>query len=165
MKSAVKVESMNYDEIPLNMDTKLQVQEKKGSFCIDALLRRDRDERDRAPSPVDTTSRSVSPTSSTRSRSPPISPGSEEIPPSHFVPRPGLLGHVYPSNGGFYGYPAHQQPPHHPQQSSAFHSLENGMKMQFQNHSYNQLQQMHIEFLATRMWPMGRLPDLAGKKY
>ncbi|XP_022912071.1 motor neuron and pancreas homeobox 1-like [Onthophagus taurus] len=140
-----------YQPKPLNMDTKIQDQN-KGSFCIDALLSRE----DRPTSPD--TSRSISPTS-TRSTSPPISPGSEEIPPNPFVPRPGLLNQIYPNSGAFYGYPQSQ--------GSAFHSIDGSMVQKVQlpvgHHNHNQLQQMQLEWLArtTGMF-YPRLPDLTG---
>lgn len=171
---------------PLNMDTKLiQHQENKGSFCIDALLSRgDGGSADNttirpSASPANTSSsRSISPTSTIRSRgSPPISPGSEEIIPHHqnnaFVPRPGLLNHVYPSGGGnFYGY-------HHQSQqtssaaaataaaSSAFHSLDGTMLQKVQipvnHHGHSQLHQMQLEWLARTGMFYPRLPDLTGR--
>ncbi|KAB0804181.1 hypothetical protein PPYR_01151 [Photinus pyralis] len=145
-------DSSYHQSKPLNMDTKLQ--ESKGSFCIDALLSRN-DDRPNTPD----TSRSISP-SSTRSRSPPISPGSEEIPPTSFVPRPGLLNHIYP-NGGLYGY----QSQHHVQ-SSAFHTLDGSMVQKLQipinHHSPSQLQQMQLEWLARTGMFYQRLPDLTG---
>lgn len=144
-----------YQTKPLNMDTKIQ--ENKGSFCIDALLSRT-DDRPNSPD----TSRSISP-SSTRSRSPPISPGSEEIPPTPFIPRPGLLNHIYP-NGGLYGYQAQQHV-----QSSAFHTLDGSMVQKIQipinHHSPSQLQQMQLEWLARTGMFYPRLPDLSGKLF
>ncbi|EFA06552.1 homeobox protein Hox-D4a [Tribolium castaneum] len=141
----------DYQAKPLNMDTKIQ--ENKGSFCIDALLSRG-DDRPTSPE----TSRSISPTS-TRSRSPPISPGSEEVPQTAFVPRPGLLNHIYPNGGNFYGYQA--QP-----QASAFHSLDGAMIQKVQlpvnHHNHNQLHQMQLEWLARTGMFYPRLPDLAG---
>lgn len=143
-----------YQSKPINMDTKIH--ENKRSFCIDALLSR-RDERPNSPD----TSRSISPTS-TRSRSPPISPGSEEIPPTPFIPRPGLLNHIYP-NGGLYGYQAQQHV-----QSSAFHTLDGSnpmiqkIQIPINHHNPSQLQQMQLEWLARGMF-YPRLPDLSGK--
>ncbi|XP_044264457.1 homeobox protein Hox-A4 [Tribolium madens] len=141
----------SYQSKPLNMDTKIQ--ENKGSFCIDALLSRS-DDRPTSPD----TSRSISPTS-TRSRSPPISPGSEEVPQTAFVPRPGLLNHIYPNSSNFYGYQA--QP-----QASAFHSLDGAMIQKVQlpvnHHNHNQLHQMQLEWLARTGMFYPRLPDLAG---
>lgn len=141
----------------INMETKIH--ENKGSFFIDALLSKD-DERPNSP---DNTSRSISPSSSTRSRSsPPISPGSEEIPPNNpFVPRPGLLSHIYPNSGTFYGYQA--QP-----QSSAFHHLDGSttamvQKVQLPVNHHGQLQQMHLEWFARTGMFYPRLPDLTGK--
>jgi hypothetical protein len=140
-----------YQSKPLNMDTKIQ--ENKGSFCIDALLSRT-DDRPTSPD----TSRSISP-SSTRSRSPPISPGSEEVPQTAFVPRPGLLNHIYPNGANFYGYQA--QP-----QASAFHSLDGAMIQKVQlpvnHHNHNQLHQMQLEWLARTGMFYPRLPDLTG---
>jgi hypothetical protein len=142
-----------YQSKPLNMDTKIQ--ENKGSFCIDALLSRT-DDRPTSPD----TSRSISP-SSTRSRSPPISPGSEEVPQTAaFVPRPGLLNHIYPNGANFYGYQA--QP-----QASAFHSLDGAMIQKVQlpvnHHNHNQLHQMQLEWLARTGMFYPRLPDLTGE--
>ncbi|XP_063905519.1 brain-specific homeobox protein homolog [Zophobas morio] len=141
----------SYQSKPLNMDTKIQ--ENKGSFCIDALLSRT-DDRPTSPD----TSRSISPTS-TRSRSPPISPGSEEVPQTAFVPRPGLLNHIYPNGGNFYGYQA--QP-----QASAFHSLDGAMIQKVQlpvnHHNHSQLHQMQLEWLARTGMFYPRLPDLTG---
>ncbi|XP_018328806.1 homeobox protein Hox-A4 [Agrilus planipennis] len=136
------------------LDTKLQ--ESKRSFCIDALLSR---ESENPNSPA--TSRSISPTS-TRDSSPPISPGCEEIPQASFVPKPGLLNHIYPSTGaGFYGYQGQGH-----LQSSAFHSLDNVMAQKMQlsvsHHSHSQLQQMQLEWLARTGMFYPRLPDLAG---
>lgn len=143
----------NYQPRALNMETKIQ--ENKGSFCIDALLSRN-DERPTTPD----TSRSISP-SSTRSRSPPISPGSEEVPQNPFVPRPGLLNHIYPSGGAFYGYQT-------PTQSSAFHSLDNAMvqkvQMPVNHHNHNQIHQMQLEWLARTGMFYPRLPDLTGRQ-
>lgn len=135
---------------PLNMDTKLH-ESSKGSFCIDALLSKS---EERANSPD--TSRSISPSSSVRS--PAISPGSEEV-PNPFVPRPGLLGQIYPGSGGFYGYPA--QP-----QSSAFHNFDGAMMHKVQlpvgHHGHSQLQQMQLEWFARTGMFYPRLPDLTG---
>ncbi|CAH0552124.1 unnamed protein product [Brassicogethes aeneus] len=141
---------LSYQMKPLNMDTKMQ--ENKNSFCIDALLSRE----DRATSPE--TSRSISPTS-TRSQSPPISPGSEEIPPSSFVPRPGLLNNLYNNERNFYNYQV--------QQGSAFHFNDGMMVQKFVNpvnlHNQGHLHQMQLDWLAARtgvIYP--RLPDLVG---
>lgn len=146
------IHHQEYQNKPLNMDTKIQ--ENKGSFCIDALLSRN-DERPASPD----TSRSISPTS-TRSRSPPISPGSEDIPATAFVPRPGLLSHIYPNGGGFYGYQG--QP-----QASAFHSLDATMvqkvHLPVSHHNQSQIHQMHLEWLARTGMFYPRLPDLAGE--
>lgn len=136
---------------PINMDTKLH-ENNKGSFCIDALLSKNEESPD--------TSRSISPTSSTRSRSsPPISPGSEEIPQNPFVPRPGLLSHIYPNSSTFYGYQT--QP-----QSSAFHNFDGTMVQKVQlpvnHHGHNQLQQMQLEWFARTGMFYPRLPDLTG---
>ncbi|KAF5306552.1 hypothetical protein FQA39_LY08874 [Lamprigera yunnana] len=139
-----------YQSKTLNIDTKIQ--ENKGSFCIDALLRPD----DRANSPD--TLRSISP-SSTRSRSSPISPGSEEIPPTTFIPRPGLLNHIYP-NTGLYSYQGQNHV-----QSSAFHTLDGSMVQKIEipiHHRTNQLQQMQLEWLARTGMFYQRLPDLTG---
>lgn len=135
---------------PINMDTKIH--ENKGSFCIDALLSKN---EDRPNSPD--TSRSISPTS-TRSRSPPISPGSEEIPQQPFIPRPGLLNHLYPNSGTFYGYQGQAQ-------GSAFHSFADGAMMQKvqMHHSHNQVHQMQMEWLARSGLFYPRIPDLTGK--
>lgn len=104
-------------------------------------------------------SRSISPTS-TRSRSPPISPGSEEIHQPPFVPRPGLLNHIYPNASGFYER-------HNQLQNSAFHSWDTTMmpKMQMpvNHHAPNQLQQMQWELLARTGMFYSRLPDLTGE--
>lgn len=146
-----------YQSKPLNMETKIQ--ENKGSFCIDALLSKN---EERPPTSPDNTSRSISPSSSTRSRSsPPISPGSEEIiPPNNsFIPRPGLLSHIYPNTGTFYGYQT--QP-----QSSAFHHLDGTtmvQKVQLPVNHHGQLQQMHLEWFARTGMFYPRLPDLTGK--
>ncbi|XP_060534226.1 motor neuron and pancreas homeobox protein 1 [Cylas formicarius] len=142
----------NYQNKPLNMDTKIQ--ENKGSFCIDALLSRG-DERPMSPE----TSRSISPTS-TRSRSPPISPGCEDVPSTTgFVPRPGLLNHIYPGGAGFYGYQG--QP-----QGSAFHSLDGTMvqkvHLPVNPHGQNHFQQMQLEWLARTGMFYPRLQDLTG---
>lgn len=143
----------DYQPKPLNMDTKIQ--ENKGSFCIDALLSRS---EDRPTSPD--TSRSISPTS-TRSRSPPISPGSEEIPPNPFVPRPGLLNHIYPNGGAFYGYPGQTQ-------GSAFHSIDGSMVQKVQlpinHHNHSQFHQMQLEWLARTGMFYQKFPDLTGKR-
>ncbi|CAG9813759.1 unnamed protein product [Phaedon cochleariae] len=138
---------------PLNMDTKIQ-QEGKPSFCIDSLL-----SRTEPHSPA--TSRSISP-GSTRSRSPPISPGSEDLPTTAFVPRPGLLNHIYPNGGGFYGYQGHHQG-----QGSAFHSLDaSGMVQKVHlpvgHHGQNHLHQMQLEWFARTGMFYPRLPDLSG---
>lgn len=135
---------------PLNMDTKIQ--ENKGSFCIDALLKNDERQTN---SPA--TSRSISPTS-TRSRSPrspPISPGSEEIPQNPFIPRPGLLNHIYPNSGSFYGYQGQSQ-------GSAFHSIDQRLQMPVNHHGHSQLHQMQLEWLARNGMFYPRLPDLTG---
>ncbi|KAI4467017.1 hypothetical protein MML48_2g00005244 [Holotrichia oblita] len=140
-----------YQPKPLNMDTKIQ--ENKGSFCIDALLSRN-EERPTSPD----TSRSISPTS-TRSRSPPISPGSEEVPPNPFVPRPGLLNHIYPNGGAFYGYPGQTQ-------GSAFHSIDGSMVQKVQlplnHHNHSQFHQMQLEWLARTGMFYQKFPDLTG---
>ncbi|GJQ82757.1 hypothetical protein Trydic_g19765 [Trypoxylus dichotomus] len=140
-----------YQPKPINMDTKIQ--ENKGSFCIDALLSRN-EERPTTPD----TSRSISP-SSTRSRSPPISPGSEEIPPNPFVPRPGLLNHIYPNGGAFYGYPGQTQ-------GSAFHSIDGSMVQKVQlplnHHNHSQFHQMQLEWLARTGMFYQKFPDLTG---
>lgn len=140
---------------PLNMDTKFQ--ESKGSFCIDALLSRNNNNNERPTSPE--TSRSITPTSS-RSRSPPISPGSEEIPQNSFVPRPGFLSHIYPNGASaFYGYQG--QP-----QGSAFHSIDGTMVQKVQvpvgHHNHSQIHQMQLEWLARTGMFYPRLPDLTG---
>ncbi|XP_030760193.1 motor neuron and pancreas homeobox protein 1-like [Sitophilus oryzae] len=144
-----------YDEIkPLNMDTKLQ--ESKRSFCIDALLSRtDSTTRSFSPEP----SRSTSPTSTIRSRSPPISPGSEEVngvQGTTFVPRPGLLNH--PGYHLNYGYHQPQQ-----QQSSAFHALDGGVmqKVHIPVNPHNQFHQIQMEWLARTGMFYPRLQDLA----
>ncbi|XP_072387705.1 homeobox protein Hox-A4-like [Diabrotica undecimpunctata] len=158
--------SPQYQTRSLDMSTKLQ--ENKPSFCIDALLSRSdallartdsiitRTDRDQVNSPE--TSRSISPTS-TRSRSPPISPGSEEVPQSTFVPRPGLLSHIYPNGGGFYGYQSQNQ-------SSAFHSLDGSMvqkvHMPVGHHNQNHIHQMQLEWFARTGMFYPRLPDLTG---
>lgn len=137
--------------------------ESKGSFYIDALLQK----RDEALSPVDT-SRSASPAST---GSPPISPGSEELPPDvtsvgGFVPRPGLLNHFYP-NPGFYGY-HHQQHPQQQQQqvaAAASHHFDalggNAGSKVFHLAAPQQLHQMQLEWLTRGMF-CPRLPDLTG---
>lgn len=135
-----------YQPKPLNIDTKMQ--ENKGSFCIDALLSRSDDR----PTSSDT-SQSISPTSS-RSSSPPISPGSEELPQTAFIPRPGLINQFYPNGGNFYRYQA--QP-----QVSAFHSLDGAMAQLPVNH-HNQIHQMHLEWLARTGMLYPRISDLTG---
>ncbi|XP_017786359.1 PREDICTED: motor neuron and pancreas homeobox protein 1-like [Nicrophorus vespilloides] len=155
----------SFQSKPLNMDTKMQ--ESKGSFCIDALLSRS---EERSPTSPDT-SRSISPTSSTRSRSPPISPGSEEVPPNHFVPRPGLLNHIYPNGataaGAAFAYGYHQATAGQSHQTSAFHSLDGNPMLQkvqvpTHHHNHNHLQQMQLEWLARTGMFYPRLPELAG---
>ncbi|KAL3287902.1 hypothetical protein HHI36_002360 [Cryptolaemus montrouzieri] len=142
-----------------SMETKIQ--ESKGSFCIDALLSKNNTERPLSPTD---TSRSVSPSTSTRSPSPPISPGSEEIPQNAgFIPRPGLLNHIYtaaaaPNSSSFYGYHHHQG---QPGTASAFHSLE-GQKVQVAA-PHTQLHQMQLEWLARTGMFYPRFPDLTGK--
>ncbi|KAK9884010.1 hypothetical protein WA026_004945 [Henosepilachna vigintioctopunctata] len=140
-----------------------KIQESKSSFCIDALL--SKNSLEHPLSPTDT-SRSVSPSNSTRSPSPPISPGSEEIPQNAgFVPRPGLLNHIYsavsvPNGSGFYGY-HHPHLQGQPGAGSAFHSLE-GQKVQVAT-PHSQLHQMHLEWLARTGMFYPRLPDLTGE--
>ncbi|XP_056637563.1 homeobox protein Hox-A4 [Diorhabda sublineata] len=159
--------TQQYQTKPLNMDTKLQ--ENKPSFCIESLLSRSdallsrsdsllsrNGDRENVNSPE--TSRSISPTSS-RSRSPPISPGSEEVPQSTFVPRPGLLNHIYPNGGGFYGYQSQNQ-------SFAFHSIDGGMVQKVHlpvgHHNQNHIHQMQLEWFARTGMFYPRLPDLTG---
>lgn len=147
------IHSISYQSKPNTMDTKIH--ENKGSFCIDALLSKN-EERPTSP---ENTSRSISPTSTRSHSSPPISPGSEEIQQHPFVPRPGLLSHIYPSSNSFYGYQA--QPP-----SSAFHSLDGAMVQKLQlpvtHHNHSQLQQMQLEWFARTGVFYPRLPDLTG---
>ncbi|XP_045468283.1 motor neuron and pancreas homeobox protein 1-like [Harmonia axyridis] len=142
-----------------SMDTKIH--ESKGSFCIDALLSKNDAERPLSP----TTSRSLSPSNSTRSPSPPISPGSEEVPQTGgFVPRPGLLNHFHPAaapgnGGGFYGYHLQGQPG----STSGFYGME-GQKVQV-GASHGQLHPMQLEWLMARTgmyFPNPRFPDLSG---
>ncbi|XP_019870427.2 motor neuron and pancreas homeobox protein 1 [Aethina tumida] len=146
-------------KVSFNMDTShlhTKLPETKGNFYIDSLLSRDEERT----SPDTSRSRSISP-SSTRSQSPPISPGSEEIPPSNFVPRPGLLNNIYPSGANFYSYQA--------QPASAFQSLD--MAMVHNKLSYNfqaNIHQRQIQLVASDwlrnsgsvIYP--RFPDLVG---
>lgn len=147
-------------KVSFNMDTShlhTKLPETKGNFYIDSLLSRDEERT----SPDTSRSRSISP-SSTRSQSPPISPGSEEIPPSNFVPRPGLLNNIYPSGANFYSYQA--------QPASAFQSLD--MAMVHNKLSYNfqaNIHQRQIQLVASDwlrnsgsvIYP--RFPDLVGE--
>ncbi|KAJ9579656.1 hypothetical protein L9F63_004735, partial [Diploptera punctata] len=131
----------------------------KKSFCIEALL-----------------ARSESPSaSSSPSVSPPISPGSEDVPPvPQFVPRPGLLPNASQTSSvaaaifqnhqhAVYGYPNH----HHPLLTggSAFHPLDatagaknggGGAPGGGNQH----LQHMQLEWLARTGMFYPRLPDL-----
>ena len=144
---------MDYQSKPLNMDTKIH--ETKGSFCIEALLSRTNTTTAGTPE----VSRSTSPTSTT-SRSPPISPGCEDaVPSSTFIPRPGLLHHMYPGSNPLYAYP---------QQGSAFHSLVGGGVMQKVHvpanvHGQHQFHQMQLEWFARTGMFYPRLQDLAGR--
>lgn len=139
------------DTQPLNMDTKLQ---NKSSFNIESLLRN-------TTSPE--SSRSISPSSvrSRSPRSPPISPGSEEMPQTAFIPRPGLLSHIYP-NGSFYGFQG-------PQPSSLNHmegiiSRSQHLQNTIAPHGQMPFSHMQIEWFARTggMLYSARLPDLAG---
>ncbi|GLV39671.1 extra-extra [Carabus blaptoides fortunei] len=147
----------NYAPKPISVDIHTKIQENKPSFCIDALLARDPD----VPGSPET-SRSMSPTSSVHSQSPPISPGSEDVHHNPFVPRPGLLNQIYPTAAAhaIYGY---QTGPSH-MQTSAFHSLDGtGMVQKVQlpvNHGHNQLHQMQLEWLARTGMFYPRIPDL-----
>lgn len=156
-EKASHLQTQNFSQKPISIDVTTKIQENKPSFCIDALLARN---EERANSPG--TPRSMSPTSS-HSQSPPISPGSEEIHPNPFVPRPGLLNQIYPSaTSTIYGY---QTQPHIP--TSAFHSLDGaGMVQKVQipvSHNHQQLHQMQLEWLARTGIFYPRLPDLTGK--
>lgn len=146
------IHNQSYQTKPLNMDTKIH--ENKGSFCIEALLSKSDDH----PNASDT-SRSISP-SSTKSQSPPISPGCEEIPQNTFVPRPGLLNHFYSNSNPFYSY--HGQP-----QNSAFHSIDGSIvqkvQMPLNHHSHSQIHQMQLEWLARTGMFYPRIPDLTGE--
>ncbi|XP_050296369.1 homeobox protein Hox-A1-like isoform X2 [Anthonomus grandis grandis] len=138
---------------PTSMETKIQ--ESKNSFCIDALLSRN---EERTTSPEMTRSSS---SASTRSRSPPISPGCDDInSTTAFVPRPGLLNHAgYLNSNALYGY-------HHgPQQESAFHTMEGGglmQKMHLPVNPHAQFQQIQMEWLARTGMFYPRLQDLTG---
>lgn len=142
-----------YQSKPLNMDTKIH--ETKGSFCIEALLSKNDDQ----PNHSDT-SRSISP-SSTKSRSPAISPGCEEIPQNHFVPRPGLLNHLYTNSNALYNNY------HGPPQGSAFHSIDGNfvqkIQMPMNHHGHSPLHQMQLQWLASSGIFYPRLPDLPGE--
>lgn len=161
------LQDQTFQTKPLNMDTKIHQHQdtKPKSFRIDALLGDDHRPPATESPEAASTPRSISPTSSTRSRSPLISPGSEEIPTTTFVPRPGLLNHhFYPNGaagGGFYGgYQGAGQP----QQASAFHSLDTGgmvQKVQTINH-HTHMHQMQLEWLARTGMFYSRLPDLTG---
>lgn len=126
-----------------------KLNDSKGSFCIDALLSK----RESPNSPEN--SRSDTP-SSTRSRSPPISPGrEEEIPQNPFVPRPGLLNHISnqltPFSGPLYGYQGSAQ-------TSAFHHA-----VPMGPHNPAQLQQLQLEWLSRAGVIYPRFPDLTGR--
>lgn len=130
-----------------------KIHEPKGSFCIDALLSRT---EERAPSPEMTRSNS---STSTRSHSPPISPGCEEVSTTAFVPRPGLLNHSnYLNSNTLYSY---QGPP----QSSAFQSLEGSLmqKVHIPVNPHSQFHQIQMEWLARTGMFYPRLQDLAGE--
>ncbi|XP_048518114.1 DNA damage-binding protein 1-like [Dendroctonus ponderosae] len=132
----------------LNLDTKIH--ESKGSFCIDALLSRN---EERAPSPEMTRSTS---STSTRSRSPPISPGCEEVSTTAFVPRPGLLNQAsYLNSNALYAYPG-------PPQNSAFQSLDGGLmqKVHIPMNPHSQFHQIQMEWLARTGMFYPRLQDL-----
>ncbi|KAH1006164.1 hypothetical protein HUJ05_006928 [Dendroctonus ponderosae] len=134
----------------LNLDTKIH--ESKGSFCIDALLSRN---EERAPSPEMTRSTS---STSTRSRSPPISPGCEEVSTTAFVPRPGLLNQAsYLNSNALYAYPG-------PPQNSAFQSLDGGLmqKVHIPMNPHSQFHQIQMEWLARTGMFYPRLQDLTG---
>lgn len=134
------------------MDTKIH--ESKGSFCIDALLSRNNEERAASPDMTRSTS-----STSTRSRSPPISPGCEEVSTTAFVPRPGLLNQTnYLNSNTLYAY----QGPH--PQASAFHSLDGSLmqKVHIPVNPHSQFHQIQMEWLARTGMFYPRLQDLTG---
>ncbi|XP_044739836.1 motor neuron and pancreas homeobox protein 1-like [Chrysoperla carnea] len=156
----------------------------KGSFCIDALLGRNKPSggtSSQSPPSVNSRSpqmisRSPSPRSGTplssNASSPPISPGSEI--PNRFIPRPGLMHHHpgFPPNGAIYGYPTSAATAHLlAAQNSAFHhpldvpgagggphQKPNGMAAI----NPNQLHHMQLEWLARTGMFYPRIPDLTG---
>uniref|UniRef100_A0A1B6L5D4 Homeobox domain-containing protein n=1 Tax=Graphocephala atropunctata TaxID=36148 RepID=A0A1B6L5D4_9HEMI len=163
-----------YEEVPSSPDSKVELTRSgaatinRNSFCIEALLAPREDKRQ---SPVSTTYNS--------SRSPSISPGSEECPynlPSSpkksepffksqglgIVPRPGMLSLLanHPQLGGpeqlYASYPA----------SSAFQPLgqRGDSKSPPGPLTQGQLHQMHLEWLARAgMFYAGpRIQDLTG---
>ncbi|VEN37375.1 unnamed protein product [Callosobruchus maculatus] len=163
--------SMIYQSKPLNMDTKIH-QDNKSSFYIDALLSKNNNgissERTNTPD----TSRSISPSSvrSRSPRSPPISPGSEDLASATtttFVPRPGLLNYIHPNGaaGTVYGF---QGQPH---AAPGFPSFDFVQKAPFPvggphaGQTHHLQQQIHIqEWLARTggFFYQSRIPDISG---
>ncbi|XP_066147385.1 motor neuron and pancreas homeobox protein 1-like [Euwallacea fornicatus] len=144
--------SAEFHQDTKRLDTTKIHHEPKGSFCIDALLSRN---EERATSPSEARSNS---SNSTRSQSPPISPGCEEVTTTAFVPRPGLLNHnSYLNSNALYTY---QTTP----QSSAFQSLEGSLmqKVHIPVNPHNQFHQIQMEWLARTGMFYPRLQDLAG---
>lgn len=149
--------------------------QQKGSFCIDALLGRDKplshspSVTSRSPQMTSRSpSRSPSPISSSAS-SPPISPGSEL--PNRFIPRPGLMHHHpgFPPNGSaIYGYPPTTTAHLLAAQGSAFHPLDGTpigphQKPNMGQLNPGQLHHMQLEWLARTGMFYPRIPDLSGK--
>ncbi|CAG9766490.1 unnamed protein product [Ceutorhynchus assimilis] len=147
---------MHHADFPnTKLDAKIH-HETKGSFCIDALLSRNEERATTSPEIARSTS-----STSTRSQSPPISPGCEEVSTTAFVPRPGLLNNLnqtsYLGSNNLYTYQGHPQ-------GSAFHSLDGNLmqKVHIPVNPHSQFHQIQMEWLARTGMFYPRLQDLTG---
>ncbi|KAL1500996.1 hypothetical protein ABEB36_006403 [Hypothenemus hampei] len=148
------------------METKLHETTSKSSFCIDALLSRNEDRS--SPELRTQNSDSSSSNSSTRSRSPAISPGCEEVSTTAFVPRPGLLNHHHHHNHTANYLNSNTLYYHHQgggQGTSAFQTLDGSglmQKVHIPVNPHNQFHQIQMEWLARTGMFYPRLQDLTG---